>query len=303
MHLFKRKTEKEKEKNKNRSRNINYMNHLREKEQKAVPHHRFQNVTNINFQNKLSLTQLLSFLNPLNPALREPAKIDLKTTLKAKAAIGAIDIAATAVKFFTSIDITQFRKVLDFFKNKKTGISESYYILIETCLTDIQIILNYNDLKFIIDEYDLNELTNKNLALELGKKFDMYTGAILQQFVEQLGIFIKTIKAYAYFLVNYNSVYHQIKKEFGFGIEDVIELFKEQLLIMQSICNRTNICLDQHSDYVQYKQSTNIANKLTAYMKGKEAAEALQEKNELMETKERRNTVKLRKVGEKIIFL
>jgi hypothetical protein len=281
MYLFKRKTEKEKEKEKNKnksnkSRNRHYINEMREKEQEARPRYRDRNVLNVNFQNKLTLTQLLSFLNPSSKALQEPAKVDLKTTLKAKALVGAIDVAAVAVKMFTSIDITNFRKALDFFKNKKTGISESYYVLIETCLTDIQIILNYNEIKSIIENIDLDNTIKKDLAIQIGKQFDMYTGLIVQQFIEQFSIFIQTIKAYAYFLVNYNNVYHQIKKEYGFGLEEVIELFKEQLIIMQTICNRTNICLDQHNHYVQYKKSSNLTQKLTAYMKGQEAAAELE---------------------------
>ena len=221
MHLF-RKTRKLKNRSIKNENKIKYENKMREKEQKAHPYHRVLNVTNSNFQNKLTLTQLLSFLNPNSKALREPAHIDLKTTLKAKAAIGAIDVTALAVKLFISIDITQFRKVLDFFKNKKTGISESYYVLIETCLTDIQIIMNYK-IKDIAEKY-LEETIDKNeLAIEVSKEFDMYTGIIVAQFIEQFVIFAKTIKAYSYFLVNYNSVYQQIKKEFGFGLEEVIE--------------------------------------------------------------------------------
>jgi hypothetical protein len=306
MYLFKKKTEKGNKDNKtNRSRNRNYMNRMRQLEQQARPHHRPHNVTSSNFQNKLTLTQLLSFLNPSSQALREPAKIDLKTTLKAKAVVGAIDVAAVAVKMFTSIDITHFRKALDFFKNKKTGISESYYVLIETCLTDIQIILNYNEIKTIIERFDLDDIKRikKELAIEISKQFDMYTGLIIQQFIEQLLIFIQTIKAYAYFLVNYNSVYHQIKKEFGFGLEEVIELFKEQLMIMQTICNRTNSCLDQHSHYVEYKKSSSITQKLTAYMKGQEAAVELEKVEFKLHTNDNKPEGKFeRKIGEKIIF-
>ena len=55
LYLFKRKTEKNRNKSRNRSRNrsINYINRMREKEQKAHPQHRQQNITNTNFQNKL----------------------------------------------------------------------------------------------------------------------------------------------------------------------------------------------------------------------------------------------------------
>lgn len=292
MYLFKRKTEKNR--NKSRNRTINYINRMREKEQKAHPQHRNKNITNTNFQNKLNITQLLSFLNPSSQALREPAKVELKTKLKAKAVVGAIDVAAVAVKLFTSVDVTQFRKALDFFKNKKSGISESYYVLIETCLTDIQIILNYNEIKSIIETVELENL-DKELAIDIGKQFDMYTGIIVQQFIEQFIIFIQTVKAYAYFLINYNSVSQQIKREFGFGLEEVIELFKEQMMIMQTMCNRTNICLDQHSQYVQYKKSSQITQKLTAYMKGKEAAAELEFKVDTERKQER-------KPGERIIF-
>ena len=296
MHLFKRKTEKVETKNANkknksikiRSIKNNYIAKMRAKEQMAHPMHRPQNVTNSNFQGKLTLTRLLSFLNPHSEALREPAQVDLKTALKAKAAIGAIDVTALAVKVFTSIDITQFRKVLDLFKNKKTGISESYYVLIESCLTDIQVIMNYNKIKNIVENVDFD------LAIDFSKEFDLYTSIILSQFMKQFSIFMKTIRAYSYFLVNYNTVYYQIKKDFGFGLEEVIELFKEQLIIMQEICNRTNICLDQERQYIEYKKSSHIKNKLEAYLKGKEAANALENINT--------NKNISRKPGEKIIF-
>jgi len=300
MYLFKRKTEKDtkdtkKKSIKMRSRSIknNYVAKMRAREQMAHPMHRPHNITNSNFQGKLTLTRLLSFLNPHSDALREPAQVDLKTVLKAKAAIGAIDVAALAVKVFTSIDITQFRKVLDIFKNKKTGISESYYVLIETCLTDIQVIMNYNKIKTIVEHVDFEN----DLAIDFSKEFDLYTAIILSQFMKQFSMFMKTIRAYSYFLVNYNSVYYQIKKDFGFGLEEVIELFKEQLIIMQEICNRTNICLDQERQYVEYKKSSHIKNKLEAYLKGKEAANALENR----ENKENNLNIS-RKPGERIIF-
>jgi hypothetical protein len=302
MHLFKRKTEKVETKEKKRNKSIkmrsnktnnNYIANMRAKEQMAHPMHRNQNITNSNFQGKLTLTRLLSFLNPHSEALREPAQVDLKTTLKATAAIGAIDVTALAIKVFTSIDITQFRKVLDLFKNKKTGISESYYVLIEACLTDIQVIMNYNKIKNIVENIDFEN----DLAIDFSKEFDLYTAIILSQFMKQFSIFMKTIRAYSYFLVNYNSVYYQIKKDFGFGLEEVIELFKEQLIIMQEICNRTNICLDQESQYIEYKKSSHIKNKLEAYLKGKDAANALEniDTNKIL-------TISSRKPGEKIIF-
>ena len=301
MHLFKRKTEKveTKEAKKNRSikiksikANNNYIAKMRAREQMAHPMHRPQNITNLNFQGKLTLTRLLSFLNPHSEALRQPAQIDLKTTLKAKAAIGAIDLTALAVKAFTSIDITQFRKVLDIFKIKKTGISEGYYVLIETCLTDIQIIMSYNKIKSVVENVDFDN----DLAIDFSKEFDLYTAIILSQFMKQFSIFMKTIRAYSYFLVNYNSVYQQIKKDFGFGLEEVIELFKDQLIIMQEICNRTNICLDQERQYVEYKKSSHIKNKLEAYLKGKEAANALENKEMKI------LNISPRKPGERIIF-
>lgn len=302
MHLFKRKTEKVETKEKKRNKSIkmrsnktnnNYIAKMRAKEQMAHPMHRNQNITNSNFQGELTLTRLLSFLNPHSEALREPAQVDLKTTLKATAAIGAIDVTALAIKVFTSIDITQFRKVLDLFKNKKTGISESYYVLIESCLTDIQVIMNYNKIKNIIENVDFDN----DLAIDFSKEFDLYTSIILSQFMKQFSIFMKTIRAYSYFLVNYNSVYYQIKKDFGFGLEEVIELFKEQLIIMQEICNRTNICLDQERQYIEYKKSSHIKNKLEAYLKGKDAANALEniDTNKVL-------TISPRKPGEKIIF-
>ena len=78
------------------------------------------NVTSRKYQETLSLDDILKFLNPNSVALYQTAKVDFKTTIKAKAAIAGIDAAALAVKFLIAIDITQFRKALDFFKNKKT---------------------------------------------------------------------------------------------------------------------------------------------------------------------------------------
>jgi hypothetical protein len=232
------------------------------------------NVTNQHFQQKLSFQDVLHFLNPNSIALYQTAKVNFKTTLKAKAAVAGLDAAALAVKFLTSVDITQFRVALEFFKNKKTGISDSFYVLIESCLTDLQVVLDYDKLKRVVAGY-VNAPTDKTkLVFEIKHEFATYPAIVIAQFVDQFLIFLETMKAYTFFLANYDSVYQQIKKDFQFGLEEVINVFKEQLILMQMQCNRVMICLDQYDhDYKQYKLHCGVSKKMDDYLKALEAGE------------------------------
>lgn len=267
----------------------------RKKEQKNPGHrdHYFETMNG-----ELTLSRLISFLNPDSELLYKPAKANSTTVIKAKALTGAVDLTAVAIKAFTSIDVSNYKILLEFFKNSKTnGVSESFYVLIETCLTDLQIILDFNKIKSIIGEHiDLEkDVLEKELELtmKMSKQFkvsiynpllkideekdDYYTGMIITQFVKQFFIFLKTLKSYSYFLVNYDNVYQMVKKELGFGLEEVIDLFKEQLIVMQEICNRTNNCLCQNKDYVNHKNNASILNKF----KGKYAANELEKLYEI----------------------
>jgi hypothetical protein len=270
MKLF-RFTNKQKNKNKNKT---NKKETNREKMNKVGFYGPRPNVTNQQFQQKLSLQDIIQFLNPNSIALYQTAKVDFKTTVKAKAAIAGIDAAALAVKFLIAVDITQFRAALDFFKNKKTGISESFYVLIESCLTDLQIVLDYDKLKRVVAGYIKTPTDKTKLVIELKREFATYPAIVIAQFIEQFLIFLETMKSYTFFLANYNSVYQQIKKDFQFGLEEVIDVFKEQLILMQMQCNRVMICLDQYDhDYKQYKMHCGVSKKTDDYLKALDAGE------------------------------
>jgi hypothetical protein len=268
MKIF-RFTNKNKQKNKTNKKETNL-----EKMNKYGFYGPRANVTNQHFQQKISLQDVLQFLNPNSVALYQTAKVNFKTTLKAKAAIVGIDAAALAVKFLTSVDITQFRVALDFFKNKKTGISDSFYVLIESCLTDLQVVLDYDKLKRVVADYMKTPTDKTKLVIVLKRDFATYPAILIAQFIDQFLIFLETMKAYTFFLANYDSVYQQIKKDFQFGLEEVIDVFKEQLILMQLQCNRVTICLDQYDhEYKQYKMNCGISKKMDDYLRALEAGE------------------------------
>lgn len=278
MKLFgftnKHKKNAEKKENKNKTSKIRKETN-RDKMNKIGFYGPRPNVTNQQFQQKLTLQDILRFLNPNSIGLYQSAHVAFKTTVKAKAAVAGMDAAALAVKFLTGLDITQFRVALEFFKNKKTGISDSFYPLIESCLTDLQVVLDYDKLKRLVEGYVQTPKDKTKLVIHLKREFATYPAIVIAQFIDQFLIFLETMKAYTFFLANYDNVYQQIKKDFQFGLEEVIDVFKEQLILMQMQCSRVMICLDQYDhDYREYKILCGVSKKTDNYLKALDAGEA-----------------------------